>query len=87
VALSELSQLYKDSGYESSTEELPDFLPLMLEFLSVCSSETALRILERYDKHIKGLAQRLRETGSPYGKVLERLSLFIHEFMALEVRT
>jgi nitrate reductase delta subunit len=86
VALAELSQLYQDAGYESSTEELPDFLPLMLEFLSVCSSDTALRILERYQKQIKGLAQRLREVGSPYGNVLETLSLFIDEFVALEIR-
>ena len=87
VALAELSQLYQDAGYEFSTEELPDFLPLMLEFLSVCSPDTALRILERYQKQIEGRAQRLREVESPYGNVLEALSLFIHEFMALEIRT
>lgn len=80
AALAELGQLYRSAGYEPSTTELPDFLPLMLEFLSVCSTETALRILERYEKQIQGLAQRLHESGSPYADLLEALSLFIHEF-------
>lgn len=80
AALADLSQLYKSAGYESSTGELPDFLPLMLEFLSICSSDTALRILERYQKQIHGLARQLHVEGSPYGSLLEALSRFIHEF-------
>ena len=80
VALAELSQLYQDAGYESSTEELPDFLPLMLEFLSVCSVSTVHRILERYGNPIRSLAQRLHDEGSPYGGLIEALVMFIHEF-------
>jgi nitrate reductase molybdenum cofactor assembly chaperone NarJ/NarW len=82
AALAELNQLYKCAGYEFSGEDLPDFLPLVLEFLSVCSAETVRRILERYEKPIRGLAQRLHEEGSPYGDLLEALMLFIHEFKA-----
>lgn len=80
VALAELSQLYQDAGYEFSTEELPDFLPLTLEFLSVCSVETVHRILERYENPIRSLAQRLHDEGSPYGDLIEALVMFIHEF-------
>jgi nitrate reductase molybdenum cofactor assembly chaperone NarJ/NarW len=82
AALAELNQLYKCAGYEFSVEDLPDFLPLVLEFLSVCSAETVRPILERYEKPIRGLAQRLHEEGSPYGDLLEALMQFIHEFKA-----
>jgi nitrate reductase delta subunit len=81
LALAELSQWYKSAGYESSAKELPDFLPLVLEFLSVCSSEHATQIIERYIEQIRRLALRLHEGGSPYAALLEALSLFAYEFM------
>ncbi|MGO9567699.1 MAG: nitrate reductase molybdenum cofactor assembly chaperone, partial [Desulfomonilaceae bacterium] len=55
-ALVNLSQLYKNSGYEPATGELPDYLPLILEFLSVSSQETCSKILTQYGSHISDLA-------------------------------
>lgn len=80
AALVELGQLYRSAGYEPSTRELPDFLPLVLEFVSVSPMETALQVLKRYRNLIAGLARRLHEKGSPYGELLEELLLFIREF-------
>ena len=36
-----LRELYEDAGYENLPGELPDYLPLMLEFLAVCPDPTA----------------------------------------------
>ncbi|MBI5572198.1 MAG: nitrate reductase molybdenum cofactor assembly chaperone [Desulfomonile tiedjei] len=81
AALADLSQLYKSEGYEPSRVDLPDFLPLVLEFLSVCSPETGSQVLARYAGPIRGLAQRLGQQASPYGHLLEALSLLGQEFM------
>ena len=78
-ALVNLSQLYKDAGYELATGELPDYLPLILEFLSVCSRETCSKILVQYENHILGLASRLLEQKSAYGGLLEALSSIVNE--------
>src|SRR5574340_883423 len=34
-ALAQLHQVYHQAGYETATSELPDFLPLVLEFLTI----------------------------------------------------
>ena len=81
AALADLSQLYRSAGYEPSPDDLPDFLPLMLEFLSVCPPETGSLILMRYAEQIRVLAGRLGELGSPYGHLLSALSLVSREFM------
>lgn len=78
-ALVNLSQLYKDAGYELATGELPDYLPLILEFLSVCSRETCSKILVQYENHILGLASRLLEQKSAYAGLLEALSSIVNE--------
>ncbi len=81
-ALVRLIQLYKDAGYELSTKELPDYLPLILEFLSVCSSETRSKILTLYQSHIAGLASRLGEQeGCSYAGLVEALSTMVRELM------
>ncbi len=80
-ALVHLKELYKSAGYDLSTSELPDFLPVMLEFLSVCSDEGRIELLSRYGDHIAGLASRLRDRGSAYSCPLEALSMLIPEFV------
>ena len=78
-ALANLSRLYKDTGYELASRELPDYLPLVLEFLSVCSGETCSKILTQYDSHISGLASRLLEQESGYAGLVEALSTIVDE--------
>lgn len=78
-ALANLSRLYKDTGYELASRELPDYLPLVLEFLSVCSGVTCAKILTQYDSHISGLAFRLLEQESGYAGLVEALSTLVRE--------
>jgi len=64
-ALAHLSQLYAEAGYEIGAGELPDFFPLLLEFLSVAPPESACEIMEKYGLQIPALADRLAASGSP----------------------
>jgi len=82
AALATFRQLYKNEGYEQSNSELPDFLPVALEFMSLCSNETCSTILERHIPHMEILAVRLKELGHPYHNVMEALSLTCREFEA-----
>lgn len=82
AALASFRQLYKNEGYEQSNSELPDYLPVALEFLSLCSDETCSAILDRHIPHMDVLAARLKELGHPYHNVMEALSLTCREFTA-----
>jgi nitrate reductase delta subunit len=78
-ALVNLVQLYKEAGYELASGELPDYLPLILEFLSICSRETCFKLLTHYDSHISGLTGRICEHDSAYAGLLEALSSIVKE--------
>lgn len=70
AALARLSGVYREAGYETTARELPDFLPLVLEFLSVCSGQEYAWIIEEYRPQIETLSARLKENGSPYAALL-----------------
>jgi len=69
-ALAALSGLYQVAGFEMSTGELPDYLPLVLEFMSVCSEEACRAIMEDYREEVNGLAEKLNKQGSSYSALL-----------------
>jgi nitrate reductase molybdenum cofactor assembly chaperone NarJ/NarW len=69
-ALVHLSHLYARAGYEIRDGELPDYLPLVLEFLSVGPPESAREIMGEYHLHVSALASRLAESGSPYADIV-----------------
>ena len=69
-ALARLSHLYAGAGYEIADGELPDFLPLMLEFIAVGPPESGCEIMEEYGPQITALADRLAASGSPYAGIV-----------------
>lgn len=79
-ALVRLKEFYKSAGYEVSTSELPDFLPLVLEFLAICPKETCDELLGHYGTYISALAVRLKDRGSPYSRPFEALNSAIGDF-------
>lgn len=79
TALADLNQFYKSSGWEISTGDLPDYLPLMLEFAYVSPEDDSSRLFDRFGSHITGLARRLRKRSSPYAGLLELLSMLSQE--------
>jgi nitrate reductase delta subunit len=70
-ALARLLHLYAKAGYEIADGELPDYLPLVLEFLSVGPPESAHEIMAEYHPQVSILASRLAESSSPYAALLE----------------
>ena len=72
-ALVDLSEVYKDAGLIINTEEMPDFLPLFLEYLSVIEAEEARQNLGEIANVLGVLAGRLSNRQSPYAAVFEAL--------------
>lgn len=68
--LAALAGLYREEGLEMKTGELPDHLPLVLEFLSIASKEAGCRIQMECREPVEVLATRLKEEGSPYAGLM-----------------
>lgn len=65
-AMARLIEEYRRSGLEVTSPELPDFLPLYLEFLSLIPTEDAQERLTRIVDVVRVLRGRLADAGSPY---------------------
>jgi len=70
-ALVRLVHLYAQAGYEIADGELPDYLPLVLEFFSVGPPGSAREIMAEYHPQVRVLASRLGQTSSPYTALIE----------------
>lgn len=68
LALLRLRQAYAEAGLEPDEAELPDFLPMMLEFAAL--HPAGREILEQNREAIELVAAGLREGGSPYAELL-----------------
>jgi nitrate reductase delta subunit len=77
-AMIDLGQQYIDRGFVMSASELPDFLPMFLEFLS-CSPGTQAREWLSEPAHVFAvLEQRLSERGSAYAAIFHALLTLPH---------
>ncbi|MGF1627801.1 MAG: nitrate reductase molybdenum cofactor assembly chaperone [Alphaproteobacteria bacterium] len=72
-AMVDLMAMYEEHGLEIAARELPDHLPLFLEFLSVLPVEEARDMLAQPLHIIAALGARLRKRESDYAVVLEAL--------------
>jgi nitrate reductase delta subunit len=73
LALVELIKTYRDAGYEVSGVELPDYLPMILEFISICPDDAVFPLFEEYGDQLELMASRLGGMQSPYEKLFEAL--------------
>lgn len=70
-AMSDLIETYRDSGLEISSNELPDHLPVFLEFLSLQSDpQEALDYLADISKILEKIQKKLKESHNPYGELI-----------------
>lgn len=69
-ALIDLSEYYRSYGLRHAEEELPDFLPLILEFLSGLAADEATVFLGDAAKVLTVLAANLEAAGSPYAPLV-----------------
>ncbi len=72
-AMVDLQTLYARGGLEIEAGELPDFLPLFLEFLSTRPAQEARALLAEPVSVIAALKERLAKRKSPYAAVFRVL--------------
>lgn len=59
---------YRDAGYVPSDDELPDYLPMVLDFAALCPR--GVRLLTGYRPDLELLHRGLVNTNSPYADVV-----------------
>lgn len=72
-AMVSLLETYRAAGYEPATSELPDHLPVLLEFLSTRSASEAQDILADAAHIFEAMRERLARRESPYGGLFAAL--------------
>jgi nitrate reductase delta subunit len=70
-ALAELIGVYRQAGFAPTVNDLPDFLPLVLEFLAVTAEGENHELVRRCLATVPAIAQRLRDSNSMYAVPLE----------------
>ncbi len=69
MAMLEFKAAYRAAGFEPSDAELPDYLPMVLDFAALTPRGTAL--LRRHRADLELLRHALHEAGTPYADVAE----------------
>lgn len=72
-AMIDLQNVYAEKGLEIGASELPDFVPLFLEFLSTQPRAEAYDLLGQPVHILAALAERLRKRNSSYESVFRAL--------------
>ncbi len=70
-AMVELSERYAEMGLQIGTGELPDYLPLFLEFISICEPEEGLETLAQSAPIIGMIGEKLRRKKSDYAAIMD----------------
>lgn len=71
LAMADLVQHYQKYGWEISNGELPDYLPLILEFLSTIAVEESTAFLNQAANAIDILLQNLQQSEVFYSPLIE----------------
>ncbi len=72
-AMVQLAELYHLHGLDISAHELPDYLPLFLEFLSLLPAKAAASLLSEAVHVVAALREKLTQRNSPYAVLLEAI--------------
>jgi nitrate reductase delta subunit len=72
-AMVDLQQVYARAGYRLSSNELPDFVPAMLEFLSLRPEPEVREMLSDCAHILRAIGATLQERDSHYGAVFGAL--------------
>jgi nitrate reductase delta subunit len=65
-----LTEFYGSHGFEIAEKELPDYLPLLLEFVSLLDVAEGKAFLARWNKVLRQLRANLAEADSPYADLI-----------------
>jgi nitrate reductase delta subunit len=77
IALLRLKQRYAAAGLELLDGELPDYLPVMLEFAALAHADVGLAALAESRDAIELVRASLHEAGSPYARLLDAVTALL----------
>jgi nitrate reductase delta subunit len=83
-AMVDLLEVYHQHGFELNARELPDYIPLFLEYLAQRPVEEALELLAEAMQVLSLLGARLAERGSDYHVVFDALAALVGEPAEIE---
>ena len=72
-AMVDLKAMYHRAGFELATNELPDFLPAVLEYLSTRPADEVHEVLDDCVHILRAVGERLHDGGSPYAAAFSAL--------------
>ncbi len=72
-AMVDLIELYKENGLQMDQSELPDFLPVFLEFLALQASQKANEYLAEVIDIVGFIHRKLEEKDNPYQYLLSAI--------------
>lgn len=75
MALVRFVEAYRAAGWEVAADELPDYLPMVLEFSALSDSPIARELLAAHRDGIEVLRSALETVHSPYAHLVEAVSL------------
>jgi nitrate reductase delta subunit len=84
MALLRLKRLYATGGLELTSGELPDYLPLMLEFAALAPAGAGETLLREYRPSLELLRTSLRDAESPYADVVDVVCRALPRLTAVE---
>jgi nitrate reductase delta subunit len=84
LALLRLKQLYRAAGLPLAGRELPDYLPVMLEFAATAQAAQGELVLREHRPALELVRNALRSRQSPYADVLDAVCHLIGPLSARE---
>jgi nitrate reductase delta subunit len=84
MALLRLKRFYAAAGLELVSGELPDYLPLTLEFAALAPDGAGERLLREHRPSLELLRRGLRDAASPYADLLDAVCAGMPRLTPLE---
>lgn len=73
MSLLRLNRMYREAGLVKQDGELPDYLPLMLEFAELAPEGYGRQVLVEYRASLEMIRRSLRDRASPHAELLDAL--------------
>lgn len=74
-AMVDLKEMYERAGFEIEAHELPDYLPMFLEFLSTRPLDDQRHLLSEILHISSAIGEKLKKRGSAYASIFEALKI------------
>lgn len=71
LALLKIKTAYREAGLDPGEDELPDYLPVMLEFASLAKGSAGSDLLDRHRASIELIRASLKDIDSPWASLLD----------------